>query len=197
MPDLDDAYKQRSRSPTAKIKQGREKCGLDALVDEAGPLLHRLVESGQEKAVAEAIRNHCDVNEKAEAGWTPLLYASAQGYPRIARILLDAGANPDIGNVRGFTPLMYSARYGNIEVCEILLDHHASVNIQDVYGMTALIVASRDGHIEIVKRLLRAKADLTIATREGKRALDFAYACGHGKIAKMLKAANVRGQGAN
>jgi hypothetical protein len=160
---------------------------LDALVDDAGPLLHRLVQSGQEKAVSDAIKNHCDVNETAEAGWTPLLYASAQGYHRIVRMLLDAGANPDIGNVRGITPLMYSARYGNIEVCEILLEHHASVNVQDVYGMTALSIASRDGHIEIVKRLLRAKADLTIATREGKRALDFAYACGHGKIAKMLK----------
>ncbi len=163
---------------------------IDAFVEETGPLLHRFVESGQEAGVAEAIKKHADVNERAEAGWTPLLYASAQGYPRIARMLLDAGANPDIGNVHGITPLMYSARYGNIEICQILLDHEAAVNLQDIYGMTALIVASRDGHPQIVNRLLGAGADPGIATREGKKAVDFAYECGHGKIAKLLKKAN-------
>lgn len=162
---------------------------LDALVEESGPLLHRLVESGQETEVGEAIKNHADVNERAKAGWTPLLYASAQGYPTIARMLLDAGANPDIGNVHGITPLMYSAWYGNVDICKILLDHQVSVNAQDVYGMTALIVASRDGHIEIAKLLLDAAADPSIATREGKTAVDFAYACGHGRIAKLLKKA--------
>jgi hypothetical protein len=163
---------------------------VDAMVEDAGPLLHRLVEGGQEVEIAAALKNHADVNERAAAGWTPLLYASAQAHPRIARMLLDAGANPDIGNVHGITPLMYGARYGNAEICQILLDHEAVVDLQDIYGMTALIVASRDGHSPIVSLLLSAGADPSIATRDGKTAVDFAYARGHGQIAKMLRKAN-------
>lgn len=162
---------------------------ISVLVEESGHILHRLVQSGMEAEVADAIKNHADVNEKAEAGWTPLLYAVAQGYPEIVKILLDAGANPDDSNVHKITPLMYSARYGNLEICKILLDHVADLNVQDVYGMSALIVASRDGHIEVVKELLDAGADPRIITLEGKKALDYAYERGHGQIAKLLKKA--------
>ncbi|MBN2836083.1 MAG: ankyrin repeat domain-containing protein [Candidatus Delongbacteria bacterium] len=162
---------------------------INSFAEESGPILHRLVQSGMEKEVVEAIKNHADVNEKAEAGWTPLLYAVAQGYPKIVSILLDAGANPEISNVNKITPLMYSARYGNTEICKILLDHEVDLDTQDIYGMTALIVAARDGHKEIVELLLKAGADTEIETREGKKAVDFAYERGNGQIAKLLKKA--------
>ena len=72
------------------------------------------------------------MNEQTEGGWTALLYAAAQGYPRILRLLLDAGANPDIGNLLGMTPLIYGARYGNLEVCSVLLEYGANIDAQDI-----------------------------------------------------------------
>ena len=86
---------------------------IQTMIKQAGLSLHRLVEAGQEDQVEELLKQDIDVNERAEYGWTALLYASAQGYPRIARLLLDAGANPDLRNDLGITPLIYGARYGN------------------------------------------------------------------------------------
>ncbi|GEM_PF-1852938 len=185
-----DHADQQNMSSRKIVSHAVNRAVMEAIVDDGGPRLHRLVESGEETRVAELLKQKPDVNERAEAGWTPLLYASAQGYPRIVHMLLDAGANPDIGNALGITPLIYSARYGNAEVCQVLLDYEADVDLQDVYGMSALMVACRDGHSEIVKLLLDARANPKIETREGKTALDFCYACGHGRIAKTLKRAN-------
>lgn len=151
------------------------------------PMLHRLVQSGQEEEVAKFVKNGANVNEIAEAGWTPLLYASAQGYPRIARILLDAGANPDTGNVHGITPLMYGARYGNKAVCSLLIKNGAALDLQDIHGRTALIVACTYGHEEIVKMLLKAGANTKFKTQEGKSAVDIAQESRFGGIARILR----------
>lgn len=157
--------------------------------ENARSLLNRVVLAGQSQIVRELIGSDVDVNEKAEFGWTALLAASAQGYPEIAKLLLDAGANPDIGNVHGRTPLMFGARYGNVDICRVLLEYGAVVDTQDVYGMTALMTASREGHQSVVELLLDAGANPTTKTPCGKTALDFAYECKQGKIAKRLRQA--------
>ncbi len=163
---------------------------IQTMVQQVGPLLQRAVEAGQEDQVEELLRQDIDVNERAEAGWTALLYAAAQGYPRIARLLLDAGANPDMGNVHGITPLMYGARYCNIEVCRLLLEYGANPDLQDVYGMTALMVATRLGYADVAEMLLNAGASITIKDRNSMTALDFAHKCKQGKIAKIIRTAN-------
>lgn len=164
---------------------------IKAMMDQSGPLLHGAANAGQIDLVRELVgQDDVDVNEKAAFGWTALLAASAQGYPEIARVLLEAGANPDLGNVHGITPLMYGARYGNVEICSILLEYEAELDLQDVYGMSALIVATRDGHQSIVELLVKAGADTALKTRRGMSALYFAYTCKQGKIAKILRQAN-------
>lgn len=164
---------------------------IEVMTDEAGPPLHRLVRTGQEQGVAELLKQKPDVNEKAESGWTPLLYAAAQGYPRIVRMLLDAGANPEICNLRGITPLIFGARYGNLDVCKILLEFGADVDAPDqgIEGITALMWASFNGNFGLVRMLLKAKANPLIKSRKGQTALEMAQANGHGGIAKLLRAA--------
>ena len=136
---------------------------INNMFEQAGPLLVRTVEAGQMGKVEELLKEEgIDVNERAEYGWTALLYASAQGYPQIAQLLLDAGANPDMGNLQGITPLMYGARYGNIDVCRLMLGYGANPNLQDVYGLTALMVATRLGHADVAEILLKAGANPAI-----------------------------------
>ena len=164
---------------------------IKTMFEQAGPWLQRAVEAGQEDKVEELLKQEdIDVNERAEAGWTALLYAAAQGYPRIAQLLLDAGANPDMGNVHGITPLIYGARYGNIEICRLLLEYGANPDLQDVYGMTALMVATRLGYAGVAEMLLKAGASITIKDRNDMKALDFAHKCKQGKIAKIIRTAN-------
>ena len=170
-----------------------KKSTLQTIAEDAGPFLHRAVQAGLEDQVKELLKQDIDVNERAEAGWTALLYASAQGYPQIVRLLLDAGANPDVGNVHKITPLMYGARYGNLEVCRLLIEHGAVTDLQDVYGSTALIVATAYGHADLVDELLEAGANTALKDRDGMTALDIAHNRKHGKIAKKLRRATKRG----
>ena len=167
---------------------------IKIMMDEVGPLLNRAAYMVKADVVTELIAQGAEINEKAEFGWTALLAAAAQGYPKIVRLLLDAGAKPDIGNVHGITPLMYGARYGNSDICRILMEYGADLDVQDTTGMSALIVATRDGHKSIVELLLKAGANPNLKTYQGMTALDFAYACKQGKIAKEIKKAIHRAQ---
>ncbi|MDH4161857.1 MAG: ankyrin repeat domain-containing protein [Nitrospirota bacterium] len=167
---------------------------MQTMLQQSGPLLQKAVLTGQEDRVVALLKQDVDVNERAEAGWTPLLHAAAQGYPRIARLLLDAGANTDIGNLHGITPLMYSARYGNVDVCRILLEYGANPDLQDVYGWTALMVSARIGSADVAEMLIKTGAGINITDRNAMTALDFAYKYKQGKIAKMIRNANRRNQ---
>jgi len=172
------------------LSYGINQTVIKKMSEQAGPLLQRVVEAGQEDTVKKLLKQEdINVNEQAEYGWTALLYASAQGYPRIARLLLDAGANPDMGNLQGLTPLMYSARYGNIEVCKLMLEYGANPDLQDVYGLTALMVATRLGYADVAKTLLKAGANLAIKDCYSMTALDFAHKFKQGQIAKLLRTA--------
>jgi cytochrome oxidase Cu insertion factor (SCO1/SenC/PrrC family) len=166
-----------------------EQAIIRSMTEQAGPVLQRAVERGQEQQVRYLLKQDLDVNERAEAGWTALLYAAAQGYPRIVRLLLDAGANPDMGNVHGITPLMYGARYKNVDVCKLLLEHGANLDLQDVYGMTALMIATLVGSGDVAGILLKAGANTNIKDRNDMTALDIAHKHKQGKIAKMIRTA--------
>lgn len=162
---------------------------IQALAKKAEPLLQIAVEAGQEDRVKELLKQNIDVDERGEGGWTAILYASAQGYPRILRLLLDAGANPDIGNLLKINPLLYGARYGNLEVCQILLEYGANTDLQDIDGRTALMIAASLGHIDVVNDLLKAGANVTIKDRYSMTALDIAQSCKQGEIAKLIRKA--------
>ncbi|MGH8546384.1 MAG: ankyrin repeat domain-containing protein, partial [Gammaproteobacteria bacterium] len=149
---------------------------------------------GKEDEVANLLTQEVDVNERAAAGWNALLAATAQGYPKIMKRLLDAGANPDIGNLHSITPIMYAARYGNVESCKLLLDYGADINLQDWSDQTALMVATRTGHVEVAAMLIDAGADLTIKDEESRSALDICTQLKQGQIAKLIRAASKKRQ---
>ena len=61
---------------------------------------------------------------------------------RCARMLLEAGASPNITTaLDGYTPLMRACKEGNLEIVRRLLDSHADINLQTTAGVTALYEA--------------------------------------------------------
>lgn len=78
------------------------------------------------------------VNAQASNGWTALHYACSKGNAELTLLLLERGANSEIGNDTGQTPLHLAAMEGHSTSAQILVDHGANVNACDKHGLTPL-----------------------------------------------------------
>lgn len=84
-----------------------------------------------------------------------LRQAGSSGDTEILKILLDLGANVNIGNSDGRTPLLQATYRGDLEAIEILLGRpDIDLYAKDRRGFTALHVAARQGRLETVGLLL-------------------------------------------
>lgn len=150
--------------------------------------INDLIFAGQVDLVRQKLgEQNIDLNQTSVGGWTPLLYASAQGYTEIMELLLNHAADPNLGNIKKITPLHYGARYNNLHVCKLLLDFGANPNLQDDEGWTPLMIAANFGNLKLVSNLLAAGAKPELKNDAGLRALDIAQRNKHGQVAKLLR----------
>ncbi len=139
--------------------------------------LHDAIVSGDTSLIEQLIKKGQDVNESNQYDFTPL-YTLAGCYLRtpnskentiiIAKQLLEAGADPNIGSYthKQALPLYEAVRYGkNPDLVNLLLSYHANTH-QRLNGYTPLILAIRRSFPEIT-RLLLLKADPTLSCRSG------------------------------
>ena len=108
--------------------------------------------------VVSLLLNHdARCNDRDATNRTALIYAASGPNAETVKILLAAGADPDIAdNVERWTALMFAAAEGNVEVVKLLLDHGADKTWRDVDGDSAEKFAADGGHQEVVQ-LLQAK----------------------------------------
>ncbi len=91
------------------------------------------------KAVADLCARGADPNAPSgDNGWTPLLHAVHRNQLDNVRMLLDAGANPNVASRSGMTPLMMAAGYGNQPMVSVLLRGGARADVRDDDGAVAL-----------------------------------------------------------
>jgi len=77
-----------------------------------------------ERLVALLLERGADPTRANAHGWTPLHQAAYSGLPLLARMLLDAGAAPDVSaRGDGGTPLIVALFWGHREVAELLAEH--------------------------------------------------------------------------
>lgn len=119
-------------------------------------------------------------------GSTPFLRAALAGDLAAMRLLVEHGADPNLGAKSDDTPLMAAAGIGwaaywtsnaptaRIDAVKFCLDHGAKVNAKDAKGYTALHGAAFRGDNETVKYLISAGADIHAATKDGDTVADFA-----------------------
>lgn len=91
---------------------------------------------------------------------TPLIVAAAYGRTEVVRLLLDKGADVNMGNEGSETPLHYAARHGHTTVMNILLEHGADVSQAGTGCGTPLQWAARNGQIKGAELLLAYDADI-------------------------------------
>jgi ankyrin repeat protein len=91
---------------------------------------------------------------------TPLAIAVENGNPTLAKLLLEAGANPTAVSGDGETLLMAAASAGHLPIVELLLARGVDPNVRDRWrGQTALTRAAGENHAAVVSALLAAGAD--------------------------------------
>ena len=101
---------------------------------------------------------------------TALMWAVADRFPEIAKILIDAHADVHASTAKGFTPLIYAARNSDIEMATLLIAAGVKVNETGSDGTHPLVYAIADGHADFAIFLLDHGADAK-ASMEGVGAL--------------------------
>lgn len=148
--------------------------------------------SGIPSVVQEILKYKPDVNSRDQDGQTALL-ACLHAYhgkdenvnlKAVIRILLDAGADPNIADNKGMTPLIANA--WDFEIAQMLIAHGADVNARAQDSFTPLLNA---GTAEVTRVLLEHGADPFAKTKDGETALDFAKGDKRKDQAKLLEAA--------
>ena len=124
-------------------------------------------------AVRILLENDMDPNKFVD-NMTPLMTLSRySGNVEIAKILLEAGADPNVQGDINVTALSLGAGYtDNLAIVQLLLDYGADPNISSPQGWTSLMLAARRGSSpDIVEALLAAGADPSAQTKGGATAL--------------------------
>lgn len=90
-----------------------------------GTALIPAAEKGHIENVRELLKTSIDVNHVNNLGWTALMEASMKKkrgpvHTEIVRLLLAAGANPNLPDHKGVTPLAHAEQAGNMEIASVL-----------------------------------------------------------------------------
>ncbi|MGB7872945.1 MAG: ankyrin repeat domain-containing protein [Anaerolineales bacterium] len=110
---------------------------------------------GHEKVVEYLIKAGAEVNSpsKNALGVTPLQSAVAGGHLEIIRLLLTAGASPNVREGGGYTPLHTAAYNGDAEIVRNLIFGGADLEAKSDKKETPLDMARKSGHDEVVNLL--------------------------------------------
>ena len=123
--------------------------------------LHSAAFCGDLEMVQVLLEYGVDVNAQTNVTNTPLNYALQNrdlNDPRVARLLIERGADPNTRGYEGLTPLHRTLGNGMIEMARVLIEHGANVEMKNGKGETPLDVASKEQRDEIMKLLLELRA---------------------------------------
>lgn len=107
-----------------------------------------------------------------ERGYTPLFYAIYnpeldRGFPEVAKVLIDAGAEVEAQIFYGVRPLMLAAGSGEAGVVDVLLKAGADPKARNEGGRTALMMVKEKDYIEVINMLHEAESNIEVAEDGG------------------------------
>lgn len=99
-----------------------QKTALDNIVRKLNPLLRLAAISGVEEAIAFHIRRGDDLDAQDSSGATPLILAASKKNIGVVRLLLEAGASPQLVDLKGMDALSYAERGNCPEMVLVLME---------------------------------------------------------------------------
>jgi ankyrin repeat protein len=110
---------------------------------------------GGPEAVRVLLEHGADADDDAENpfGVRPVHAASAAHDRETMRLLLEAGADPNLRQRGGFTPLHEAAHTDDVEMARLLLDHDADPTLAADDGRDARRMAAEDGSTRVAQLL--------------------------------------------
>lgn len=110
---------------------------------------------GHEEIARFLVLKGAEVNLPSKNGFNvfPIHSAVANDNYGIAKVLLDAGAYPNVCQKSGVAPLHSAAQLGNIEMIILLLEHGAEVGLRMEGGKLPADLAEEKGFAEIAEIL--------------------------------------------
>lgn len=121
-----------------------------------------------ERAVRLLISHGANTNIESRSPISvPMAIAFYAGFPNVAQVLLDGGADPNWVDNNKHPIIHIPARNGNTKWMQLLLDAGADVDGSDTYGTNPLLIASQFGHLSIVKMLIEKGANLRPVDQDG------------------------------
>ena len=136
--------------------------------------LCKLACNGSEEEVRNLISIGVNPNCREAKGyrWTPLYNAAIHSRTNITKLLLDAGADPNMASTYdGSTPLLMAAQNGSTDLVKLLLSAGADPNKANNDGITPLEVAVSRELNDIVTILLKAGANPNKVNNHGQTPL--------------------------
>ncbi|MFA6409142.1 MAG: ankyrin repeat domain-containing protein [Gammaproteobacteria bacterium] len=127
--------------------------------------LARTIIFGSDSEVASALASQSElkIDELDEYGYSPLIQTAIVNSVSKARLVLQAGANPNFTDLTGRTALHWAADNGNFELCKLLMSKGADVNAYTYAGQPVLVMPLLRAKSRIKKLLVTNGADLDFA----------------------------------
>lgn len=162
-----------------------ENVDLEVRTDDGRSALTEAAALGHDTVVRHLLRAGAKPSAGAVTALTEAIRAEATD---VARLLIDAGADPSHPGRGGKAPLVLAVLNGDEELARLLLDKGAPINQRHAKdGTTALMWAANAGEKRLVQLLMDRGADLSIRALDGWTAGEAARMAGHNEIAKMLE----------
>jgi len=150
--------------------------------------LMRAAFAGRVDEVRDLLKSGVDVNEKDVLGCTALTFAVVKGNIDVAKVLLQAGADPNaaggIAHV-GFCSVMIFAmqpRPDRLELIDMLIAAGGKLNPPSTFPHSPLMSAVQFKDIDLINALLKRGADVNWANSIGTTALQEAITIGEPNV---------------
>lgn len=117
-----------------------------------------------------AARPNLELARHETLSFTPLAAAAWDSRTEYAKLLLDAGANPNVRDEEGWTPLLRATyNHAPIRLIGMLLDHGAQVDARNDGGNASLSHALRAGDADAARLLLEHGADVRVTGFDNRK----------------------------